>query len=463
MRKLALALAALLSAGWVGYGAHRLLLYDSRYDALVTLGDELIAKEMPFQATRTYSAAISLRPGSAIAYVKRAEALRKQANFAPAIDDLERAATLTPDVHLVSMRLAELYDEAGRFDDAAHHYQNVLAVDPGAADIWYALGLVYFRGGREAESIAALNRAAELRAGFWEAYYLRGAVFRALGGRDEAEADLKKALELAPDAAPARLALMALYIENRDPARAMPLVQQEVNANPGAALPYLHLAEVHRLAGHAPEAIEAVGLALEQDPNLPAAYLELGELWLDEATGRGDAIALEKAVTALDSVVKMEPGNGAACLALGRAHLAMGDEVRAFSELKRAGEATPPQAEAHRLLGDLYRARANYAEAVTAYHIYLLLEGQSPPVLERLGDTYLDLEKPGLAAETYLELAELEPHRVGPLAKAASAFLLHGNAESAATVCRRGLAANPENATLLELLARAERRRPFAG
>ena len=153
-------------------------------------------------------------------------------------------------------------------------------------------------------------------------------------------------------------------------------------------------------------------LALEQNPNLPVAYLRLGELWLEAATIGADPVAADRAVAALESVVKMDPSNGHAALTLGQAYLAMDDEARGFAELKRATQITPIPAEAHRLLGDLYRARKNHAAAVTAYHVYLKLRGDTPPVLERLGDTYVELDNPSMAAETYLKLASLEPGRV---------------------------------------------------
>ena len=315
-----------------------------------------------------------------------------------------------------------------------------------------------FRGGREAQALGALNRAAALRNGFWEAYFLRGAVFQALGGLDEAEADFLTALGLRPEAKRARTALIELYIDNGNADKAFPLVRNEIDANPEAPEPYLHLADVHAIAGRNTEAIEAVRLALEQNPNLPVAYLRLGELWLEAATIGADPVAADRAVAALESVVKMDPSNGHAALTLGQAYLAMDDEARGFAELKRATQKTPIPAEAHRLLGDLYRARKNHAEAVTAYHVYLKLRGDTPPVLERLGDTYVELDNPSMAAETYLKLASLKPGRVTPLVKAARSQLASGDPGAAARTCRRGLATNPENQALLRLLSEATRR-----
>ena len=444
----ALAVSALV----LGY---ELFARDYRYFQLVRLGDQLMEEELPFQASRTYASAIGMKPDIPLAYVKRADAERAQGNVAQALDDLETAARLSSDVLLVSMRLADVYNEAERFDEAARHYEEVVRVDPDSTTALYKLALVRFRSGREAEAIDTLNRAAAIRDGFWEAYYLRGAIFQSLGATDEAEADFRKALELRPGADLARAALVELYMDNRDSARAMELVQAEIDANPGAAPPYLSLAHVHRVAGRSTEAIAAVGLALEQDPNLPAAYLLLGELWLDDAMARGDLVSVDKAVAALESVTKMDPNDGRAALALGRAYLALDDESRGFAELQRASQATPIRAEAHRLLGDLYRARNNHAEAVTAYHVFLRLHGDSPAVLERLGDTYRELDNPSAAAETYLKLASLEPRRIAPLVKAARALIDAGDRSAAARVCRRGLATNPENEALLGLLDEA--------
>jgi tetratricopeptide (TPR) repeat protein len=455
MRRFVLAIAAIPLVAGGSALLYQIASRDYRYNELVKLGDGLLADDLPLEATRTYTAAIAIEPGEPIAYVKRADAHRRRGDLTPALEDLKTASRLSNDVLLVSSRLAELCYESGRFDEAATHYRKVLALDPDDAATLYRLGLVYFRAGHEAEAIEALNRAAAVRDGFWQAFYLRGAVFRSIGGVDEAERDFVTALELAPDANLARSALIELYLDRKEPDKALPLVQAEIDSNPGAAGPYLDLADVHRLSGRTAKALDAVALALEQDPNLPAAYLRLGELWLDEASVRDDAVAAEKALAALTNVVKMDPASGAAALTLGRAYLAIGDEARGFAELQRASEATPVQPEALRLLGDLYRARGNPSEAVTAYHVYLKLAGDAPLVLERLGDAYVESGKPDAAAQVYLKLVDLEPRRVAPLAKAARALLSSGDAPGAANACRRGLAANPENQVLLDLLAEA--------
>jgi cytochrome c-type biogenesis protein CcmH/NrfG len=213
------------------------------------------------------------------------------------------------------------------------------------------------------------------------------------------------------------------------------------------------------MSGRTGEAIEAVGHALQRNPDLPDAYLRLGELWLSQLGGHEDTIAAEKAVAALSTAVKMDPSSGQAALALGRAYLALGDEKRGFAELERAAKATPVPGEALRLLGDLYRARGNPSEAVTAYHVYLKLNGDSPLVLEGLGDAYVESGDPRRGADVYQKLAELDPSRLSPVVKAARTYLKLGDGDSAARLCRLGLAANPDNEMLVRILAQTRHSR----
>jgi tetratricopeptide (TPR) repeat protein len=456
MRKLLATVLALPLIATAAFAAYRVLERDYRYHDLIRLGDDLLLRDQPVEASRTYGGAIALKPNEPLAYVKRADAERRQGNLPRALEDIENAGSLSDDVLLVSSRLAELLYESGRLDEAAGHYEKVLALLPDSPEVHYQLGLTHFRAGRAAEAIEALSAAADRRRDFWEAYYLRGAVFLSIGGVDEAESDFRAALDLAPDARLARQALIELYLDERRPEDARPLVEEEIAARPDEARPHLRLADVHRLSGRSSEAIASVGQALDKDPNLPEAYLRLGELWLEEFNARGDTVSAEKALGALSTVVKMDPSSGAAALALGRAYLALGEEERGFDELQRASRATPVPAEALRLLGDLYRARRNPTEAVTAYHVYLKLSGDSPVVLESLGDAYVESGNPRVGADVYLRLAALEPRRVTPLVKAARAYLAVGDHESAAQTCRRGLAANPENQALTELLAETE-------
>ena len=455
MRGALISILVLLATGSFCVAMYQIFSRDYRYFQLIHLGDQLLAEELPFQAARTYGAAINLRPEKALGLLKRGEAHQRQGDLALALDDILKASELSEDVLTVSRRLADIYYARNQFEEAARQYAEALAIDPNSPSVLYQLALACFRASREAEAVNALERAIAIQENFPAAFYLRAAILRSLGKGSQAEADFLKALSLRPESDEVRSALIDLYLDTGAAEKALELVQEEIERQPQDPASYLHLADVQRLRGKPDETIEAVGLALEQDPNLPQAYLRLGELWLEEATTRGDHVAAEKAVAALESAAKMDPADGRIALALGRACLAMGDEVRGFSELQRASGATPIQAEAHRLLGDIYLARSDHAEAVTAYHIYLKLKGDNPSILEKLGDAYQGMGNTETAASTYVQLAAIEPNRVTPFIKAARAFIAAGRAEEAELICRQGLSSNPKNQTLQDLLSQA--------
>ena len=434
---------------------YQVLSEDYRYFQVVRIGDQLLAKQLPFQATEAYTNAVEMKPANAIGYVKRAESHRDQGNLVPALTDLKTAWSLSQDKRIVSFRIAEIYYEMERFDDASYHYRDVLSIDSNLPNVQYKLGLAYFRAGREVEAIEALNSATALQKNFWQAYYLRGSILRSIGAISKAENDFLKVLSLQPEASETRSALIMLYLDAATPLQALPLIQEEMDKNPQRAELYLYLTEVYRQQGRPGDAIEAVNYALEQNPNLPEAYLRAGQLWLEETSRTGDPIALDKAVSALESAVQMDPSSGQAALSLGRAYLAKGYQQMGFDELQRASESTPVPAEAHRLLGNLYHARQNYAEAITAYHVYLRLNGDEPEILNQLGDTYLRMSNPKEAAATFVQLSELEPNKLAPLVKAARAHIAAGNARGAARICRLGLVKNPDSSMLQSLLAQS--------
>jgi tetratricopeptide (TPR) repeat protein len=452
-------LSLMVVGGTLGFCVfmYGLVTRDYQYLQLIKLGDKLMEERLPYQAAGAYGSAIGLRPEHALAYLKRAEAHRAQGDLASALKDLQRAGELSADKLTIHLRLADVHQAREEFDQAIHHYTQALQIDPESPAVLYKLGLASYRSGREREALAALERALALRSGFAEAHYLKAAVHRSLEEFVQAEAELQSALAAAPDLQQARWALIELYVDGAKADKAINLLEAEAARRPTDPVPFLRLADVYRKRGEAGLAIEAVGQALGRDPNLPEGYLRLGELWLQEGITRNDRVALEKAIAALESVAKMDPTNGKAALALGRAQLALGNDERAYPELQRASEATPMEPEAHRLLGDMYYAQGKLSEAITAYHVYRKLAGDTPALLERLGDAYLKLENPLEAAASYKEQAALERGNVTPLLKAARAYLAAGAHAQAAEACRAGLRLDPGHLELKKLLSRSEK------
>jgi len=452
-------LSLVFVAGTVGFCVfmYGLVTRDYQYLQLIKLGDKLMAERLPYQAAGAYGSALGLRPEHALAYLKRAEAQRAQGDLASALKDLQKAGELSADKLTVHLRLADVYQAREEFDPAVHHYTEAVQLDPESPAVLYKLGLACYRSGREQDALQALDRALQLRSGFAEAHYLKAAVHRALKEFAEAETELGRALADAPDLEQARWALVELHVERGNAEKAIHLLEAEAARKLAGPVPFLQLADVYRRRGETGLAIEAVGQALARNPNLPEGYVRLGELWLEEGLWRNDRVALEKATAAFASATEMDRASGRAALGLGRAYLALGNEEKAYAELQRAAEARPVEPEAHRLIGDVYYDQGKLSEAITAYHVYRKLAGDTAVVLERLGDAYLKLQNPVEAAASYKEEAAIDSGNLTPLVKAARAYLAAGAPAEAVAACRQGLRLDPGHSELKSLLVLSER------
>ena len=108
--------------------------------------------------------------------------------------------------------------QAGRYADAARHFEDALARDPDRLDALMSLGIARYREGKLAEAVADLSRVVARQPSSETAHlYLALADLR--GGRiPDAEATLTRLLALAPQPRLARQATRALALIRQKPA-----------------------------------------------------------------------------------------------------------------------------------------------------------------------------------------------------------------------------------------------------
>lgn len=94
--------------------------------------------------------------------------------------------------------LAQLYGDAGAFDDALNPLKRAVQLDPKSFDAWHNLGVTYFRLQRYAEARAPLEKAVALRPEFYGSVVLLGATLYMLGEDDAALPVLEQAHRLNP-------------------------------------------------------------------------------------------------------------------------------------------------------------------------------------------------------------------------------------------------------------------------
>lgn len=88
------------------------------------------------------------------------------------------------------------YKRVGQYDLALADYDQVLALDPDAAEVYVNRGAVYMVMKNYASALADYNRAIELAPDLWQAYYNRANAHEKLGNSKQTNDDLIMSVRL---------------------------------------------------------------------------------------------------------------------------------------------------------------------------------------------------------------------------------------------------------------------------
>ncbi len=130
------------------------------------------------------------------------------------------------------MNLAVLYNRQGRNAEAETLLREVLDADPEMYEAAYSLALLLVEMNRPPEAAEFLARAAEGMPERSRVHYNLGLLLQSLERQPEAEAALARALELEPENLDYLYALADHYVKRGEPARALPLTERMIAADP---------------------------------------------------------------------------------------------------------------------------------------------------------------------------------------------------------------------------------------
>lgn len=256
------------------------------------------------EAISEYKKVLELKAGLYEAQLNLGILLLEQKQAAGALPYLQGAAQQKPGEFRANFYCAEALLEAGRFAEAETHYVAALAANPKSAVAHLGLGRSQAKQNRLEEAAGHFRRAAELDAAYQEALLELASLYDAARQPDpaiaiyerfpgnvaaqerlgallleakrypEAIARLEQAVAKDPTSAN-RLALATAYRLNKEPARALPLLEKAVAAEP--ANYDLHMVYGSMLRDqkqYAPAAREFLGAAKTR-PDSKEAWNEL--------------------------------------------------------------------------------------------------------------------------------------------------------------------------------------------
>jgi len=226
-------------------------------------------------------------------------------------------------------RAAIRYFEQGDYQNTINLMQQVLVIEPDAADAYYYIGESYHLLGEDAKALDAYNAAVQINASFAPGYYGQALALEALNFEPDVTGYLDQAIQLDPQFAAAYLERGRQRIEHGDPQAALEDLEQADSLSPDSPLVYLYLAQAQMALGRYDEALASAKKANERDLTLLPAYLVLGQAY--SATGQ-----LEQSVSALQIYALYQPDDPSAWVILGSAYNAAEDYRDAISALDKA-------------------------------------------------------------------------------------------------------------------------------
>jgi protein O-GlcNAc transferase len=228
--------------------------------------------------------------------------------------------------------------EAGRLDEAARIYQEVLKQQPDDSDAMQLLGVLYLQQGWRDKAREMLERSAQIDPDAPDCHYHLGVIAAEAGDHEKASREFAEAGNLRGDFPEAFEQLGRSLQKLKRWKEAAEAHQRAILLRPNSVEEYLHLANALRSAGDLQEAVATYQRVLDLEPRSYSAAYSLGfvlrqmdcwddsiaayrkaleQRWGDVAASNNLAAALkdsgqlDEAIQCFDQAISTEPENAA--------------------------------------------------------------------------------------------------------------------------------------------------------
>ena len=445
-------------AGVAGALAYAAWANEREFDRLMAAGDAAVTAERHFQAIEAFSGAVTRKPDSMVAHLKRGSVYLGQGELDAALRDLRRATEIDPSAPRPLELVGDVNIALRRAERAVESYEACVALDDRNARVLYKLGLARYRAGRAAAAIEPLQQAIALDPALGEAHYMLGLVRRDQNQWPAARASLETSVRLLPGSQTAsREALAEVYGLEGDHTRSINQLEALAALEPTRPDRLVAVGLAQARAGRTDAAVTTLSRAVERFPDAPQGYAALGKVWLASAQTRGDRVALNKALEALQQAANRSDATSETLAELGRAWLLAGDGQAAERALRQAVSRLPVPPDAYLQLANVTARDGRIQDARDALVKYATLVGDAQPmatVSTRIAEFSIRLGEPALAVRWFDRAIDESGPSAALLVRLAEAAWKAGDLARAHQVVDEGLSAEPNHRALLQLKRR---------
>jgi tetratricopeptide (TPR) repeat protein len=351
------------------------------------------------EAEQHFAAAVKADPNSASARNNYGAILMRTGRTNLAAVEFEQSLKLDPNQQNALVNLAQIRFAADDLRASAELFKRALTIQPDV-DIARALIVIalrlkdYAAASTYYQSYAATEGGTQTPAVRAE---LGAALFEA-GLLKEAEAELTAAVNLNPTDTESIVRLARVYLARKEiPAAGRTLEAAVARGNDPAPV-YALLADVYEQSGHVENAIPAMRLAIQRDPQ-SERYRFAYAILLTNSNAPGAA------VIRLEESLQTFPSSSRLWFALGFANFKLDKNEEAERALRKAVELDPKFAPAFAYLGLIRAKTGAYSEAIALYENALRADSKLAVVHHLIADTMLKQNADARVIETHLRQA----------------------------------------------------------
>lgn len=412
----------------------------------LAIGDLELNRLNIAQALQAYQRALELAPNLAAAYWRLERIAHIQGNADVQLQRLEERLDNepTPDLYV---ELGQLYQSAGRWQEAFALFQQSSALFPQDGDTWLALGNYYQYFGEWELALEAFEKALEHSPGAYQAWQSTGSIFQTMGRLEEAQQSFLAAIELDRTQVSGYISLANLLDEIGQREAAIETLNQAIQENPGNTEGYLYLSQLYKEKKENQQALEVIQLGISRLPgaaelhaargeNLQGLAFDLLEEMEAERTGDPDEQALEQfqlanqaeleriqlllgqARAAYEQALQLQPANATALVGQGQIAAQSGDHEKALEYYQRATQFNPLMDKAWVSIGDYYLQQKDWQAAYQAFYTATQLSPSNPRARVGLSEAMAKLNLTGsnsaaFSIQNSLFLWDRMVHRAG--------------------------------------------------
>ncbi len=383
--------------------------------ARVTLGDCYLKKGDPTEALAEYHRALEQQADYAPALDGLARAAEASGDEEKAIENYRKAIELNPGFPDASMNLGDLLMRERRYNEAIDLFLQAIKVRPDFAAAYNRLGVAYARQRLGNEAIAALRQAEVLEKGNpWHPVTI-GGVFQELENLVQAGREYDLAIAVDPDYLEAYVAKAGLLRRQEQLADAIAVLETGLGRLVEDATTQARMREMKESLAKEAARLADLTSRLDAGPrtradlvaradlraafgnHMPAAADLREALALPADGGPSDAAVLgrlaysalkaglfEEAVTACEKAIALAPGHADVLIDLGLARTLTGDTAGAETALRAAIQARPGDPRPHAYLANLYAINGQNAQAIEALQATLGLMEETAEERQRV-------------------------------------------------------------------------------